>query len=87
MNSPRPALGPALVPISAILGTQVMVSLAVLSLSVLMPAVARDLALNAAASIVATIAAVVVLLAAGILELLRARFDSVAAPATPSPGI
>lgn len=69
------------------LGTQVMVSLAVLSLSVLMPAVARDLALNAAASIVATIAAVVVLLAAGILELLRARFDGVAAPATPSPGI
>ncbi len=42
-KDPRPGLRQALVPIGAMLGTQVLVSLAVLSLSVLMPAVARDL--------------------------------------------
>ena len=40
-EAPRPGLRPALVPIGAMLGTQVLISLAVLSLSVLMPAVAR----------------------------------------------
>lgn len=43
MDSPRQDLRSALVPISAMLGSQVLISLAVLSLSVLMPAVARDL--------------------------------------------
>lgn len=43
MDSPRQDLRSALVPIAAMLGSQVLISLAVLSLSVLMPAVARDL--------------------------------------------
>jgi len=43
MDSPRLDLRSALVPIAAMLGSQVLISLAVLSLSVLMPAVARDL--------------------------------------------
>lgn len=43
MDSPRQDLRSALVPIAAMLGAQVLISLAVLSLSVLMPAVARDL--------------------------------------------
>lgn len=41
-ESPRPGLQQSLVPIGAMLGTQMLISLAVLSLSVLMPAVARD---------------------------------------------
>lgn len=43
MDSPRQDLRSALVPVAAMLGSQVLISLAVLSLSVLMPAVARDL--------------------------------------------
>ena len=46
MDSARTGLRSALVPVGAMLGTQIMISLAVLSLSVLMPAVARDLAID-----------------------------------------
>lgn len=43
MDNPHPRLKSALVPVAAMLGAQVLISLAVLSLAVLMPAVARDL--------------------------------------------
>ena len=43
MDNPHPGLKSALVPVAAMLGAQVLISLAVLSLAVLMPAVARDL--------------------------------------------
>lgn len=46
MGSARTGLTSALVPVGAMLGTQIMISLAVLSLSVQMPAVARDLAID-----------------------------------------
>jgi MFS family permease len=46
MDDAHPGLKAALVPVGAMLGTQIMISLAVLSLSVLMPAVARDLAVD-----------------------------------------
>ena len=46
MDEPRAGLKAALVPVGAMLGTQIAISLAVLSLSVLMPAVARDLSVD-----------------------------------------
>jgi MFS family permease len=46
MDEPRAELKAALVPVGAMLGTQIAISLAVLALSVLMPAVARDLAVD-----------------------------------------
>ena len=46
MGEPRAELKAALVPVGAMLGTQIAISLAVLALSVLMPAVARDLAVD-----------------------------------------
>jgi len=46
MGEPHAELKAALVPVGAMLGTQIAISLAVLALSVLMPAVARDLAVD-----------------------------------------
>jgi MFS family permease len=67
----------ALVPIGAMLGTQIMVSLAVLALSVLMPAVARDLAIDAKlvgafTAITYGVASFVALASAGIIARLGA---------------
>ncbi len=63
-EGPRPGLRPALVPIGAMLGTQVLISLAVLSLSVLMPAVARDLGI--APKLVGAFTAVTYAIASGV---------------------
>ncbi len=46
MDEPRAELKTALLPVGAMLGTQIAISLAVLALGVLMPAVARDLAVD-----------------------------------------
>lgn len=67
----------ALVPVGAMLGTQIMVSLAVLALSVLMPAVARDLAIDpklvgAFTAITYGVASFVALASAGIIARLGA---------------
>jgi MFS family permease len=67
----------ALVPVGAMLGTQIMVSLAVLALSVLMPAVARDLAIDAKlvgafTAITYGVASFVALASAGIIARLGA---------------
>ncbi|MPZ31218.1 MAG: MFS transporter [Rhodospirillales bacterium] len=67
----------ALVPLGAMLGTQIMVSLAVLSLSVLMPAVARDLAIDAKligafTAITYAVASFVALASAGVIARLGA---------------
>jgi MFS family permease len=63
-EGPRPGLRPALVPIGAMLGTQMLISLAVLSLSVLMPAVARDLGI--APKLVGAFTAVTYAIASGV---------------------
>lgn len=70
-------LKPALVPIVAMLGIQIMVSLAVLSLSVLMPAVARDLAIDAKlvgafTAVTYAVASFVALASAGVIARLGA---------------
>ncbi len=70
MDSSRPTLRTALVPIGAMLGAQMLVSLAVLSLGVLMPAVARDLAIDpklvgAFTAVIYSVASVIALLSAG----------------------
>jgi MFS family permease len=44
--APGPGLGPVFLPVATMLGIQVMVSLSVISLSVMMPAVASDLAID-----------------------------------------
>jgi MFS family permease len=70
-------LKPALVPIGAMLGTQIMVSLAVLALSVMMPAVARDLAIDAKlvgafTAVTYAVASLVALASAGVIARLGA---------------
>lgn len=67
----------ALVPIGAMLGTQIMVSLAVLALSVMMPAVARDLAIDAKlvgafTAVTYAVASLVALASAGVIARLGA---------------
>lgn len=77
MDSRPNGLKTALVPVGAMLGTQIMVSLAVLSLSVLMPAVARDLAIDpklvgAFTAIIYAVASFVALASAGPISRLGA---------------
>ncbi|TAJ27628.1 MAG: MFS transporter [Reyranella sp.] len=77
MDSSRPTLRTALVPIGAMLGAQMLVSLAVLSLGVLMPAVARDLAIDpklvgAFTAIIYAVASFVALASAGPISRLGA---------------
>ncbi len=77
MDSSRPTLRTALVPIGAMLGAQMLVSLAVLSLGVLMPAVARDLAIDpklvgAFTAVIYSVASVIALLSAGPISRLGA---------------
>lgn len=77
MNSSRPTLRTALVPIGAMLGAQMLVSLAVLSLGVLMPAVARDLGIDpklvgAFTAIIYAVASFVALASAGPISRLGA---------------
>lgn len=77
MDSSRPTLRTALVLIGAMLGAQMLVSLAVLSLGVLMPAVARDLAIDpklvgAFTAVIYSVASVIALLSAGPISRLGA---------------
>lgn len=77
MDSSRPTLRTALVPIGAMLGAQMLVSLAVLSLGVLMPAVARDLAIDpklvgAFTAIIYAVASFIALASAGPISRLGA---------------
>lgn len=77
MERSRPTLRTALVPIGAMLGAQMLVSLAVLSLGVLMPAVARDLAIDpklvgAFTAIIYAVATFVALASAGPISRLGA---------------
>ncbi|MFZ5783775.1 MAG: MFS transporter [Pseudomonadota bacterium] len=90
MDDAARGLRPALVPIGAMLGTQIMVSLAVLALSVLMPAVARDLAIDpklvgAFTAVTYAVACLVALASAGAIARLGAvrvcQFAMIAAAA------
>ena len=77
MDSSRPTLRTALVPIGAMLGAQMLVSLAVLSLGVLMPAVAHDLAIDpklvgAFTAIIYAVASFIALASAGPISRLGA---------------
>lgn len=76
-DSPRPGLRSVLVPVGAMLGAQMLISLAVLSLGVLMPAVARDLAIDpklvgAFTAIIYAVASAVALASAGPISRLGA---------------